>query len=94
VILDNELEPVTKKVKISKPDGKHISVKSEFTQTHSAAFDAFMTGFIFAHQLMEEDIEQGRNRVYLIGKQLPLMVEKSRYTRVSKNHEQKRILFQ
>jgi target of EGR1 protein 1 len=97
IILDYELGPQLKKVRPVPNDpekevDKHISRQSEFTQTHSAAFDAFMTGFIFAYQLIAEEntLKDGRNRIYLIGKQIPLIIEKSRYTKVSKNHELKR----
>jgi target of EGR1 protein 1 len=97
VVLDHELDPRPKKQKQEreseqKNDKSHVSKPSEFTQTHSAAFDAFMTGYIFAHQQITEEniLHHGRNRIYLIGKQLPLMVEKSRYTNVSKPHQIKR----
>jgi target of EGR1 protein 1 len=97
LVLDNELNPRPKKQKQEqdtnhKEDKHHVSKPSEFTQTHSAAFDAFMTGYIFAHQQITEEniLHLARNRIYLIGKQLPLMIEKSRYTNVSKPHQIKR----
>lgn len=58
---------------------------------HSAYYDAFMTGTIFAHQLNQhkpEEIEaQAKNKIYLIGKSFPLMVEKSAFAKFSPGHE-------
>ncbi|KAG0258272.1 Target of EGR1, member 1 (Nuclear) [Mortierella polycephala] len=61
---------------------------------HSAYFDAFMTGSIFSHQLNQhkpEEIEtQAKNRIYLIGKSFPLIVEKSAFAKFSPSHERQR----
>ncbi|KAF8937265.1 ribonuclease CAF1 [Dissophora ornata] len=63
---------------------------------HSAYFDAFMTGTIFSHQLNQhtpEEIEsQAKNKVYLIGKSFPLMIEKSAFSKYSPEHERQRAL--
>ncbi|KAJ3323805.1 Target of EGR1, member 1 (Nuclear) [Boothiomyces sp. JEL0866] len=88
-------------------EGKHKSkkvkaepVNTEFTfisrglfeQTHSAVFDAYMTGFIFGHYLASEDhlLLKSQNRLYLIGKQMPLVIEKSKYAKCSPAHLKKR----
>ncbi|KAF9948436.1 Target of EGR1, member 1 (Nuclear) [Mortierella alpina] len=61
---------------------------------HSAYYDAFMTGTVFAHQLNEhkpDEIEaQAKNKIYLIGKSFPLMVEKSAFAKYSPGHERQR----
>ncbi|KAG0343483.1 Target of EGR1, member 1 (Nuclear) [Podila humilis] len=61
---------------------------------HSAYFDAFMTGTIFAHQLNEhyaEEMEKkAKNKIYLIGKSYPLNVEKSAFSKFSPSHERQR----
>ncbi|KAF9314779.1 Target of EGR1, member 1 (Nuclear) [Podila horticola] len=61
---------------------------------HSAYFDAFMTGTIFAHQLNEHDATEvessAKNKVYLIGKSFPLMIEKSAFSKFSPGHERQR----
>ncbi|KAF9186163.1 Target of EGR1, member 1 (Nuclear) [Haplosporangium sp. Z 11] len=61
---------------------------------HSAYFDAFMTGSIFSHQLNQhkpEEVEaQAKNRIYLIGKSFPLIVEKSAFAKFSPSHERQR----
>ncbi|KAG9321376.1 hypothetical protein KVV02_002108 [Mortierella alpina] len=61
---------------------------------HSAYYDAFMTGTIFAHQLNQhkpDEIEaQAKNKIYLIGKSFPLMVEKSAFAKFSPGHERQR----
>ncbi|RUP46041.1 ribonuclease H-like domain-containing protein [Jimgerdemannia flammicorona] len=68
------------------------SVTSSSSSYHSAHFDSYMTGFIFAHQLTEYGemamCDKHRNRLYLIGKDLPLRVEKSQFATISKGHDQ------
>ncbi|KAF9568147.1 hypothetical protein BGW38_008837 [Lunasporangiospora selenospora] len=63
---------------------------------HSAYFDAFMTGTIFAHQMNIHSrslIEiQARNKIYLIGKSFPLKIEKSVFSKFSPSHERQRVL--
>ncbi|KAI7823376.1 ribonuclease CAF1 [Gamsiella multidivaricata] len=63
---------------------------------HSAYFDAFMTGTIFSHQLNQhtpEEVEsQAKNKVYLIGKSIPLIIEKSAFAKFSLEHERSRAL--
>ncbi|KAI8358098.1 ribonuclease CAF1 [Mortierella sp. GBAus27b] len=63
---------------------------------HSAYFDAFMTGTVFSHQLnkhLPENIETlAKNRIYLIGKDIPLIVEKSAFAKYSPEHERLRAL--
>ncbi|KAL7748542.1 hypothetical protein RI367_005952 [Sorochytrium milnesiophthora] len=72
------------------------------TLLHSAHTDAFMTGYIFAHQLFQgwvsldraqsnatTDSEQQqeqpdlRNKVYLMGKNFPLLIRKSQFVQCS-----------
>ncbi|KAF9302365.1 Target of EGR1, member 1 (Nuclear) [Mortierella antarctica] len=61
---------------------------------HSAYFDAFMTGTIFAHQLNEHgstEVEtSAKNNIYLIGKSFPLKIEKSVFSKFSPGHERQR----
>lgn len=61
---------------------------------HSAYFDAFMTGTIFAHQLNEHDAAEveksAKNKIYLIGKSFPLKIEKSAFSKFSPGHERQR----
>ncbi|KAG0296409.1 Target of EGR1, member 1 (Nuclear) [Dissophora globulifera] len=63
---------------------------------HSAYFDAFMTGTIFSHQLNQHTPEliegQAKSKIYLIGKNFPLMVEKSAFSKYSAEHERQRAL--
>ena len=80
IILDHELGtgPVTKKIKLA-PDQDY----------HSACFDAYMTGFVFGHQHLNASTQESRNKIYLIGKQMPLSIEKSHYAKCSQNHTTK-----
>lgn len=66
---------------------------SLFEQDHSAYFDAFMTGFVFAYQIRSSPdiLMNSRNKLYLIGKQIPLLIEQSKYSKVSKSHEKLRV---
>ncbi|KAK3825277.1 MAG: ribonuclease CAF1 [Benniella sp.] len=63
---------------------------------HSAYFDAFMTGAVFSHQMNQHQPEriesQSKNKVYLIGKSIPLIVEKSAFAKFSPEHERLRVL--
>ncbi|KAG2174926.1 hypothetical protein INT43_005988 [Umbelopsis isabellina] len=52
---------------------------------HSAHFDSFMTGYIFAHQLQEfRDYNVHSNKLYLMGKDIPLPIQKSAFSKLSK----------
>ncbi|KAF9111196.1 Target of EGR1, member 1 (Nuclear) [Mortierella sp. AM989] len=61
---------------------------------HSAYFDAFMTGTIFSHQVNQHKAEEvetkAKNKIYLIGKSFPLIVEKSAFAKYSPEHERQR----
>lgn len=49
---------------------------------HSAGYDAFCTGFVYSHLLLKlgaERMHSYGNKLYLIAKQHPLLLEKSRY---------------
>ncbi|KAG0046127.1 Target of EGR1, member 1 (Nuclear) [Gryganskiella cystojenkinii] len=63
---------------------------------HSAYFDAFMTGTVFSFQLNKhtpEKIEtESMNKIYLIGKDFPLKLEKSAFTNYSPAHERQRTM--
>ncbi|KAJ3021317.1 Target of EGR1, member 1 (Nuclear) [Thoreauomyces humboldtii] len=66
-----------------------------FEKYHSACFDAYMTGFIFARQLCEVGPtktakEDMCNRLYLMGKPMPLLVQKGQFTKHSPAHLAKR----
>ncbi|EGF77464.1 hypothetical protein BATDEDRAFT_27676 [Batrachochytrium dendrobatidis JAM81] len=62
-----------------------------FETYHSACFDAYMTGFIFCHQCLEcpNLMKEHGDRLYLIGKDMPIRVEKSIYTKTSQQHQDK-----
>lgn len=63
---------------------------------HSAYFDAFMTGAVFSYQLNSHSPEkiqaESVNKIYLIGKDIPLKLEKSAFTKYSPEHERQRAL--
>jgi target of EGR1 protein 1 len=65
--------------------------KGIFKQNHSAAYDAYMTGYVFAHYIfsVENVFEESKNRIYLIAKQMPLKIEKSKYSKQSQNFTNK-----
>lgn len=82
---------------------------------HTAYFDAFMTAFVFGHQVLEyergaftvndeseSDTESGDgqessqwrkewyNKIYLINKEIPLIIDKSRFINCSSEHQRKK----
>ena len=77
VILDDKvgpLPPAAKKLK-PHPSGSHSASSKTttatsqmgnlFEQDHSACYDAFMTGYVFAHQMMTEPdvLQEARNKI-------------------------------
>lgn len=60
-----------------------------FSQDHSASFDAYMTAFVHCYQTVTKQNTESKNRLYLIGKDIPLIVEKSKYSKCSKHHSDK-----
>ena len=79
-------------------------VHSSRTEGHRAGFDAFMTGFIFAHFISKHGcfrelkdsvtmtdlgMHDYQNRVALSGKDIPLQITKSNFAKTSKDHNEK-----
>ncbi|KAJ3168092.1 Target of EGR1, member 1 (Nuclear) [Irineochytrium annulatum] len=66
----------------------HAQPGTVFETYHSACFDAFMTGFVFAVQLAEhpEILEKQRNMLYLMGKERPLPLKGSSFSKTSQGH--------
>ncbi|CAG8480250.1 17249_t:CDS:2 [Acaulospora morrowiae] len=65
----------------------------QFDNFHSAHYDAYMTGFIFARQLLKFTsttvLSQYKNKLYLMGKNYPLLIEKSEFAKTSIQHQEK-----
>lgn len=56
---------------------------------HSAHFDSYMTGYVFVHQIQEfRDYTTHANKLYLIGKDIPLPIQKSAFTSLSKGWQE------
>ncbi|RIA97309.1 ribonuclease CAF1 [Glomus cerebriforme] len=84
----------TEYVSASEPPTLLPSTKpDQFEMYHSAYFDAYMTGFIFARQILKYSktkvMNEYKNKLYLIGKNLPLLVEKSQFSKTSDGHNKK-----
>ncbi|KAF0449770.1 ribonuclease CAF1 [Gigaspora margarita] len=87
---DNSIEHVS----ASMPPTVIPSTKpDQYYNYHSAHFDAYMTGFIFARQLMKYTsatvMNEYKNKLYLISKNIPLLVEKSQFSKTSIGHQEK-----
>ncbi|KAI9095448.1 ribonuclease CAF1 [Phlyctochytrium arcticum] len=56
-----------------------------FEKYHSACFDAYMTGFIYTHQVMMHTTDEPnfRNKIYLMSKTIPLLIHKSAFGKTS-----------
>eukprot|EP00002_Diphylleia_rotans_P031500 TRINITY_DN6545_c0_g2_i3.p1 TRINITY_DN6545_c0_g2~~TRINITY_DN6545_c0_g2_i3.p1 ORF type:complete len:415 (+),score=92.22 TRINITY_DN6545_c0_g2_i3:66-1310(+) len=50
--------------------------------SHSAGFDAYATGYIFAcyQHLMADSIHESTNKLYLMGKRFPLWLQRSKFS--------------
>lgn len=84
----------TEHVSVSMPPTLLPSTKpDQFDMYHSAHFDAYMTGFIFARQLLKYSdtkvLNEYRNKLYLMGRNLPLLVTKSQFSKTSIGHQKK-----
>jgi target of EGR1 protein 1 len=73
---------------------------NSFETYHSAHFDAYMTAFVFARQkqaglvssdtlLADPTIGDPKNKLYLMGKPIPLRIEKSSFVKYSKGHTER-----
>ena len=90
VILDHHLGvPEPRKPKISQESLKSIPERKEFEVYHSACFDAYMTGFIFAREMLTHNVDEHKNRVYLMNKEIPLRIEKGGFAKVSVGHKKR-----
>ncbi|CAG8436270.1 8038_t:CDS:2 [Ambispora gerdemannii] len=99
ILDDHEHKKRQKRRKIDKSsrnEDTRRDVKSKVSNTsgtyHTAFFDAYMTGYIFARHLvhLKEDINTQKNKLYISGKNIPLLVEKSKYGKTSSAHEEKK----
>ncbi|KAJ2228275.1 hypothetical protein H4R99_007047 [Coemansia sp. RSA 1722] len=64
---------------------------------HTAAYDAFMTGFIFASYriLLDKNIAEFKNKVFLMGKpDQPLLIKPGRYSTFSMTYRQTESMFE
>ncbi|CAG8444530.1 8267_t:CDS:2 [Diversispora eburnea] len=65
----------------------------QYDNYHSAHYDAYMTGFIFACQLLKYSnitvLNNYKNKLYLMGKNMPLLVQKSEFSNTSVAHRGK-----
>ncbi|KAJ3193028.1 Target of EGR1, member 1 (Nuclear) [Dinochytrium kinnereticum] len=78
---------------IAQPSPPALPETSSIFETyHSACFDAFMTGFVFCHQLEKHPtlLQDHGNKIYLIGKSRPLLVKQSSFARMSDGHLQRK----
>ncbi|KAF9914246.1 Target of EGR1, member 1 (Nuclear) [Lobosporangium transversale] len=95
-----EVEPTATTSTVSTVSSSSTRIPDNMVQPsenfHSAYFDAFMTGTVFSHQLnqhsRDEIVSKAMNRIYLIGKNIPLRVEKSAFAKYSPEHERQRLL--
>ena len=100
----NDSEPEVKTGSNQTVPSSNRDVHSSRTEGHRAGFDAFMTGFVFAHfiathgcfrtlspcpKLSDLGMQDFKNRVVLSGKDIPLQIVKSNFAKKSKEHTEK-----
>ncbi len=91
----------------TRKNGSTVAIHASRTEGHRAGFDAFMTGFVFAHFIAKHGkvkdlppdihlnhlgMQEFRNKIALTGKDIPLHVAKSNFARMSKEHSEKILL--
>lgn len=99
---NNESEPLVQNLTLTKDIQKKPEIIR--SGSHRAGFDAFMTGFILSTYIAQYGsysndscnlsfsdlgIDYMKNSVYLTGKDHPLNVVKSSFSKVSKEHREK-----
>lgn len=85
-------------------DSKSNNQDSKKAGSHKAGYDAFMTGFIFASYIAEKGVlstkntsyaadslglSEEKNKMYLVGKNIPFLIRTSAYANMSTNHMSK-----
>ncbi|GES85832.1 target of EGR1 protein 1-like [Rhizophagus clarus] len=95
--IPKDVSQSTEYVSASDPPTLLPSTKPDlFDMYHSAHFDAYMTGFILARQILKygktKVNNEYKNKLYLIGKNLPLLVEKSQFSKTSDGHNKKKVM--
>lgn len=73
-------------------EGQSATFAGSRSQGHRAGFDAFMTGYCFAHYQSSLDAAQlasAKNKLYLSAKPFPLNILKSQYVKTSEHHQEK-----
>jgi target of EGR1 protein 1 len=88
--------PITLHRILPKQPQEHQPLPLSFNTHHSAQFDSFMTGYIFARYLHHPSFgkeyiwgEEFFNKLYIIGRDMPLKVEKIPYSNYSAGHKRK-----
>ena len=100
----NDSVPEVKTGKNHTVSSSNRDLHSSRTEGHRAGFDAFMTGFVFAHfiathgdfkvlpqypKLSDFGMQDYQNRIVLSGKDIPLQIIKSNFAKNSKEHTEK-----
>ncbi|KAG8540079.1 hypothetical protein GDO81_019875 [Engystomops pustulosus] len=78
------------------PASASLATSSAEGGTHRAGFDAFMTGYIMAYVCLLKEKDSAScclpdciNKIYLSGKNVPLQIAKSVFSKSSRGHAQK-----
>ena len=75
---------------MAKRNKKEAEAPKRFGNSHRAGFDAFMTGFSMAAFLARKEkgdvASEHANKVYLVCKDFPLLIQKSAFANVSTSH--------
>ncbi|PVZ99998.1 hypothetical protein BB558_003969 [Smittium angustum] len=64
------------------------TINGSLSSYHSAVFDAHMTGYIFAISSSMESVDSHKNKIYLIGKDFPLCIEPSKFSKHSEDYNE------
>ncbi|PVU85787.1 hypothetical protein BB560_006901 [Smittium megazygosporum] len=80
------IQPLQQSVLSTPTQNEQNSRNYIISQTyHSGVFDAYMTGYIYASISHTNQLDSYKNKIYLIGKDIPLIIQKSKFSANSQN---------
>ncbi len=78
--------PIPDESTVQAINDKEQNIGSYNSIAHHSSFDSYMTGYIFTRMLCSLKTTESENKVYLMGKNFPLLIQKSQFCDYSAPH--------